>query len=1023
MLAKEEYEDFPVIQDEIVEAGKDVKRGSELLSDATRLLESGRDIGAGWDRVGHAVAQMAERTSLLLHIVYGAEIKRIFACAAETGAGVEQLAAAAKQLKPDDDHAPFVETVKREAQKMKELADQLATRAAQEENPETKKQLQEIAQALIDKNNDVLRAVNAFVQKPDEENKKKLLKAIEDLARVTEKLKPRGPDTIDSLIPKVKKAVDDVADAKKRGWKPGKGRDFPDAPPAKEYKFRRPVQWDPEEEEQMKWPRLRHVEPNEKNPADPHRPAWADVKLKPSGGDGQPGSPRSPGGSNPSSPRQGAPPVSPGRGPNTYQRGAKDGPGDTSPRRGWKPGTAGPQPDGPGDGKHYRVVPPKQLPFPPEDPPMAWPVLRKTDGPQSSTFPEQDFPWKNVKPWMPQEEATNAISRIYHDVVALPTSQNPSDVLKNIEKQLDKLDTLAPLLGKSSNNTVKQDADAIRNFLKKLNPKSVPADTADKLNPHLRRVLRQATPTDPEADMSTLKFKDPNFLPPPEAEPPFPWPKLRNWVCESVATAADEFEDTLRDWERIRKEKGDENPPKQHLREGLEVLHDVLAPRMGLDSAKVLRDAAKAAWKELDNKVVDLDAVRRHLKPVLAEANLSDEDLKSLRARNALRGSNNPVGELHAVLARVREALDRSIPPPANGEEKVAAEALALRSDVSRTRDLLPSAERNTYAPSIHERIGALKDAAAGMKAPTSRDIVLEKIAVLEQKLKKDLLPRTETTGNLAAAEVKKGQDAANECIELLDSIVGLSGCPSNRANHFRTTGKVQQLIDDILRLASSADNNGSTLLETSKRLCDMLSELSALLRLEGASGAEAAEIVRRLLEQLGNKASVPPGGVSPRRHAARGFDKVSSNAEEIVGLKLPAPQKGQKLLTEESAIVTDTRKVGDALKKYAAAAKSGNGELLIGCAKDVQALCKPLLAQVNKLITLAKDKDTLDRLHSIRRALGTYPMQIKILSSVKATSSAADFDKNDQLVSMVEALSSGVLDVIPAANVVILSQ
>jgi hypothetical protein len=76
---------------------------------------------------GHAVGQMAQKTSLLLHIVYGAEIKRILAQASRAAGAVEQLKQEAQQLTPDSDHAAFLESVKTEAAKLKSLADKLGT--------------------------------------------------------------------------------------------------------------------------------------------------------------------------------------------------------------------------------------------------------------------------------------------------------------------------------------------------------------------------------------------------------------------------------------------------------------------------------------------------------------------------------------------------------------------------------------------------------------------------------------------------------------------------------------------------------------------------------------------------------------------------------------------------------------------------------------------------------------------------------------------------------------------------------
>ncbi len=50
-------------------------------------------------------------------------------------------------------------------------------------------------------------------------------------------------------------------------------------------------------------------------------------------------------------------------------------------------------------------------------------------------------------------------------------------------------------------------------------------------------------------------------------------------------------------------------------------------------------------------------------------------------------------------------------------------------------------------------------------------------------------------------------------------------------------------------------------------------------------------------------------------------------------------------------------------------------------------------------------------------------PTQIKILSSVKASLDNRDFDKGEQLISLVENLSQSVFEVIPSVNKWILTQ
>jgi hypothetical protein len=202
-----------------------------------------------------------------------------------------------------------------------------------------------------------------------------------------------------------------------------------------------------------------------------------------------------------------------------------------------------------------------------------------------------------------------------------------------------------------------------------------------------------------------------------------------------------------------------------------------------------------------------------------------------------------------------------------------------------------------------------------------------------------------------------------------------------------------------------------------------LLSELAALLRLEGGN-AEGAALVARMLSQLQgtNANDKAPRPTTPRSAQATGYDRINAGADRIreQTLKLPVPQKGQQLLTEQSSVVQDSRQIAEALKRLGEAAKAGEGEALIAAARDVQSFCKRLAVELKKMIAATNastDRDTLDRLHGIYASLINHPTQIKIMASVKASMEKRDYDKGDQLVSLVANLSANVLAVIPSVN------
>jgi hypothetical protein len=97
-LADAEYEDFPDIADEVRRcqcnfsalvlnnsttqikfAASDVGRASSTLTTSVRNLQNTKDRAGAWAKLVDSAKVIAEMTVLLLQIVYGAEVKRIYA--------------------------------------------------------------------------------------------------------------------------------------------------------------------------------------------------------------------------------------------------------------------------------------------------------------------------------------------------------------------------------------------------------------------------------------------------------------------------------------------------------------------------------------------------------------------------------------------------------------------------------------------------------------------------------------------------------------------------------------------------------------------------------------------------------------------------------------------------------------------------------------------------------------------------------------------------------------------------------
>lgn len=178
--------------------------------------------------------------------------------------------------------------------------------------------------------------------------------------------------------------------------------------------------------------------------------------------------------------------------------------------------------------------------------------------------------------------------------------------------------------------------------------KADPAAARSKLT----RALQQ---TSAPSNRGPIKFKPIEQLP-PASETPFKWPTLRHWVGESLVTLHDEVEAAFADWEELEKSGKDTTPVKSYILSAMDCLHDVIAPKLGLDSAAVVKNVAvsvnKLAQEKKPNFASMREAVRRkknqmryfakkktncQIRPLVPEANLPPAWLTKLRARNAAK--------------------------------------------------------------------------------------------------------------------------------------------------------------------------------------------------------------------------------------------------------------------------------------------------------------------------------------------------------------------------------------------------
>eukprot|EP01121_Diplochlamys_sp_Union-15-3_P000449 TRINITY_DN10407_c0_g1_i1.p1 TRINITY_DN10407_c0_g1~~TRINITY_DN10407_c0_g1_i1.p1 ORF type:complete len:770 (-),score=180.74 TRINITY_DN10407_c0_g1_i1:26-2335(-) len=177
-LANTNYKQFTAIQEEIHDAADSVDQSIELMTHAIKELSNVADKKKAWDELVSACRVIAGRTIRLLQIVYGAELKRIYAIAedVETDLNKLNIGNAASNTKAFADHVSNLATQARKCGKL------LSDRAKGEEIPAVKTHQLEVASKLIDGAKDIIDAANSYIKSPGNDSLKKTLEAkVEDL--------------------------------------------------------------------------------------------------------------------------------------------------------------------------------------------------------------------------------------------------------------------------------------------------------------------------------------------------------------------------------------------------------------------------------------------------------------------------------------------------------------------------------------------------------------------------------------------------------------------------------------------------------------------------------------------------------------------------------------------------------------------------------------------------------------------------------------------------------------------------
>jgi DNA repair exonuclease SbcCD ATPase subunit len=161
-LAETNYKDHPSIKQEIIDAAVTVESATVTMDNAVRILQTSPNREAGWEGLVDACRIMAGKTIHLLQIVYGAELKRLFAEAQQVGEGLQDM----NLKQAADDPQAFADKASEVGTKAVTFANHLKQRAQDEESPLLREQMEKDAEAIKKKANEFIDAVNRYLEDP-----------------------------------------------------------------------------------------------------------------------------------------------------------------------------------------------------------------------------------------------------------------------------------------------------------------------------------------------------------------------------------------------------------------------------------------------------------------------------------------------------------------------------------------------------------------------------------------------------------------------------------------------------------------------------------------------------------------------------------------------------------------------------------------------------------------------------------------------------------------------------------------
>lgn len=323
------------------------------------------------------------------------------------------------------------------------------------------------------------------------------------------------------------------------------------------------------------------------------------------------------------------------------------------------------------------------------------------------------------------------------------------------------------------------------------------------------------------------------------------------------------------------------------------------------------------------------------------------------------------------------------------------------------------------------------------------KDRVLQDAEKLAALLTDEVLPLCRNVRSKEdAAALSKAKDAIQQAHKALDDVTAGMGLNPEQTAQVKGATKVNSICIKLGAMAGSKNHSKVDVFSAAKDLTEMLGEMSSLLGLaqelgsgsaggDGASGAlqsqmavsaglvttsqpkpkpkpGSAKAMMKKLAPAATKYQPPVIEAGSRDSVGAGFLSVGVGAEELKTMSMPSTTKGADLLPDTDPVITGVRSLGEQLGKLSKAATEGDNAALLAAGKAIHEQIKAYAVVLKKRAASAKDPRAAHELITLANQLQNWAVQLKILSSVKASSGGGK-DSDKSLIAMCQSISSGL--------------